>query len=173
MLNDFYGGGTYFTDEKSVAVSYARGMAKKQGLPLIYECNLRPKKVFDVDSMFTGSDLKQFVNKSNAEVFAKGAKLLSLGVDPLAIRLALEQGNITLSGDQVFRGLSNGMVNTAKAREMLIRLGFDCLRYNGGVNMSMSQKHNVYVAYKANIIDIIHKYIVPSMQMVDDLLVEA
>ena len=41
------------------------------------------------------------------------------------------------------------MVYTAKARKRLEELGYDALRYNGGVNMSMAKKHNVYLTYKA------------------------
>lgn len=62
-----------------------------------------------------------------------------------------------LTGDEVFKGLSKGMNTTAKAREHLISKGYDGLRYNGGVNMGMAKKHNVYLVYDANDIKIIKR----------------
>jgi hypothetical protein len=66
----------------------------------------------------------------------------------------LKSGDLSLTGDEVFKGLSRGMVNTAKARQKLIDLGYDGLRYNGGKNMQMATEHDVYLAYDAGDIQI-------------------
>jgi hypothetical protein len=48
-----------------------------------------------------------------------------------------------------------GIDDYQKAREYLIKMGFDGLRYNGGVNMN-AKKHDVFLAYKATSISIKH-----------------
>jgi len=65
----------------------------------------------------------------------------------------LSRGDMELTGDQIFKGLSGGGVNTAAARDHLIRNGYDGLRYNGGANMD-AERHNVYIPYNANSITI-------------------
>ena len=75
---------------------------------------------------------------------------MKAGVDKYSVMAKLKSGNLELTGEEVFKGLSRGMVNTAKARQKLISLGYDGLRYNGGVNMNMATKHDVYLAYNAN-----------------------
>ena len=77
----------------------------------------------------------------------------------------LRDGDMSLTGDEVFKGLSRGMTQTAKARQILIQLGYDGLRYNGGVNMKMAVKHSVFLAYDANDITILKtSMIVPKPQ---------
>lgn len=158
--NDFYGGGVaYFTDNKDVAKTYANAMAKKKGGDrIIYEVRVHLNRIFDVDGRFTGLDLTQFLDRHNLEDFARGARLMGVGKDKYKIFTDLENGRLILTGEQVFRGLSNGMVNTAKARETLISLGFDGLRYNGGVAMDMAAKHNVYLVYDASNIKIVRRF---------------
>lgn len=153
--NDFWGGGTaYFTDHKQIAYQYATAMAKntKTKEKVIYEVDLTLKKIFDVDHEYTGEILKKFVN-NQPEQFARGAGMFKLGVDKFQILADLKSGNIVFNGEQVFKGLSGGMINTAKARETLKKLGFDGLRYNGGKIMH-AIPHNVYLAYNANNIKI-------------------
>jgi predicted nucleic acid-binding Zn ribbon protein len=83
-----------------------------------------------------------------------------LNSDKYKVLTELKAGKFKLSGDQVFKGLSKGMNTTAKAREHLINKGYDGLRYNGGVNMGMAKKHNVYLAYDAKDIEIIKRQVV-------------
>lgn len=158
IVNDFYGGGVaYFTSNSSVAITYAKSMVKtkKSGEPFVYECKLTLNKIFDVDHKFTGKELTQFFTKETADDFARGAGLMKLGGDDsFTVLSKLKSGDMTLTGEQVFKGLSRGMVNTAKARQKLIELGYDGLRYNGGVNMDMAKKHDVYLVYNANDIEI-------------------
>ena len=161
MLFRSYGGGVaYFTDTLKVAHTYAKSMAKKyKGEPFVLEVNLTTRNIFDVDDEFTGKELiKFFKTRKDIEEFCRGAGLLKSGVDKYAAMASVELGNITLTGDQVFRGLSSGMNQTAKAREKLIKLGYDTLRYNGGENMNMAIKHNVYIAYNNSNISIVEKY---------------
>lgn len=155
IANDFYGGGVaYFTDNLKVAITYAKSMAKKtQQDPIIYTVNLNLQKLFDVDHVFTGKELVSIL-PDDVEGFARGAGMLGLDSDKYQVLSSLQAGSIKLSGDTVFKGLSKGMNTTSQAREHLIQLGFDGLRYNGGVNMGMATKHNVYLAYNVNSITI-------------------
>ena len=160
IVNDFYGGGVaYFTDNLEVAKTYARAMFRaKGGEKYVYKVELNLSKVFDVDDIFTKNELTQFFNKDNVEDFARGAGLLKFGEDRYAVISKLSMGNMSLTGDQVFKGLSKGMNQTARARQILISLGYDGLRHNGGVNMNMATKHNVYLAYDADDITIQNIY---------------
>jgi len=152
ILNDYYGGGVaYFTANMEVAKTYAGAMKRKYGgEKYVYEVELSFEKMFDVDHVFKGKELTQFFDDKDADDFARGSGLLKAGVDKYSVMAKLKSGNIELTGEQVFKGLSRGMVNTAKARQKLISLGFDGLRYNGGVNMGMATKHDVYLAYNAD-----------------------
>lgn len=156
IINDFYGGGVaYFTSNKDVAKTYANAMAKsKGGERYIYEVELNLKKIFDVDHKFTGKELTKFFDPKEAEDFARGAGLMKAGMDRYVVIGKLKDGDYELTGDQVFKGLSRGMVNTAKARQKLISLGYDGLRYNGGLNMNAATKHDVYLVYNADDIKI-------------------
>jgi hypothetical protein len=152
IVNDFYGGGVaYFTDNKDVAWTYAKSMVKsKGGEQYLYYCDLFLNNLFDVDDQFIGTKLTKIVAAhGNTEEFALGAKVLKFGMDKYTTINRLSEGRTKLNGEQVFKGLSRGMVNTKKAREILISLGYDGLRYNGGVNMGMATKHNVYLVYDA------------------------
>ena len=161
IANDFYGAGVaYFTDNIEIAKTYAKAMNRVKGGDLIiYEVELTLKKMFDVDHEFTGHELMKFYTKKTVEDFARGARLLPYGVDKYTVIAKLLSGNMILTGDDIFRGLSRGMVETAKARDFLIKLGYDGLRHNGGVtSMNTAIRHNVYLAYKANEITITKRY---------------
>lgn len=160
IVNDYYGGGiAYFTDTLDIAKSYASFMFRKfGGEKFVYEVEIRFNKIFDVDEKYSGDMLKRLVG-STPDAFARGAGLLKLGADKYALLAQLQSGKMELTGDQVFRGLSNGMQNTSRAREALKSAGFDGLRHNGGVAMG-GQKHNVYLAYEARNVVIKNRYIV-------------
>lgn len=166
IANDYYGGGVaYFTDTIEIAKSYASSMFRKHGGErFIYEVELSFNNIFDVDKKYTGDIIKRLVGHS-AEAFARGAGLMTLGNDKYAIISQLESGKIELTGDQVFRGISNGMQNTARAREALRAAGFDGLRHNGGVAMG-GQKHNVFLAYDSRNIKIKNRFIVTKTPIV-------
>jgi hypothetical protein len=157
--NDYYGGGVaYTTDSPKVGISYAKTMtrARKTGSPHVYHVGLDMKNVFDVDHEFTGDKLKHVLpdNEKEHENFARGAGLLRLGgEDKYKVLSKLRSGEMKLTGAQVFKGLSGGMINTARARDHLIRKGYDGLRYNGGENMD-TERHNVYIPYNADSITI-------------------
>lgn len=161
--NDFMGGGiAYFTDHKDVAKTYASSMAKRatknkesDAHPRLYHTTLKMNNVFDVDHKFSGDKLKNVLpDEKDHESFARGAGLMKLGVDRHKVLANLKDGNVELTGHQVFKGLSRGGIDTAKARDHLISKGYDGLRYNGGVNMDMTTKHNVYIPYHADSITI-------------------
>lgn len=159
IVNDFYGGGVaYFTDNIDVSKSYARTMAKKGGERYVYEVALNFKKVFDVDKVYTGSELTKFFTDKTVENFARGAGLMKLGSDKYSTLANLKSGKTSLTGEKVFKGLSKGMVNTAATRNELVKLGYDGLRYNGGLNMGMATKHSVYLAYNAASIKLVKRY---------------
>lgn len=165
ILNDYYGGGVaYFTDNFDVAKSYARSMAKSKGGNLyVFEVNLNIKKLFDVDHLFRGSELKKFFNtQADIEEFARGSGMMKFGVDKYQVISSLESGNVEMTGEQIFKGLSSGMTKTAKARQKLTKLGYDTLRYNGGVNMDTATKHSVYITYSSYNITISEKYLFDS-----------
>ena len=157
--NDFYGGGVaYFTDSSKIAEGYARTMTRQYGgTPTVYTVKLNLGLLFDIDDTFKGDDLLNFVNRtSSVDEFLRGAKLLPLGADRYKVMSDLKSGKMELTGEQVFKGLSNGMIKTGQARKILEKMGYDTLRYNGGLMMKQGH-HSVYLAYHANNIDIISK----------------
>jgi hypothetical protein len=112
-------------------------------------------RIFDVDHVWAGQELKDILPKGKElDRFVRGTDLASGGKDPFMVAAQLELGQTKLTGDQIFKGLSSGMVNTKAAREYLMDKGYDSLRYNGGLNMNMREKHNVYCPYKASAIKI-------------------
>jgi hypothetical protein len=153
--NDFFGGGiAYFTDDQKVALTYSRAMTYRYGgEEYLYKVDLNLDKVFDVDTIYSGAELQKFFAYIKVEAFARGAGLLKLGTDKYSVISALELGHFTLTGHDVFKGLSQGNVNSSGAEKILMKLGYDGLRYNGGDNMSAG-KHNVYMPYYANDITI-------------------
>lgn len=157
--NDFYGGGVaYFTDNEEIAQSYARAAKKRTGQGVLYEVKLTVEHTFDVDAVFTGEELVRLLPKK-LEDFARGAGLMRAGTDKFRTLARLEKGRVELSGEQVFKGLSNGGVNTTRAREQLRKKGFDSLRYTGGVNMG-GEEHNVYLPYYDRQITILNKKVI-------------
>jgi hypothetical protein len=156
IVNDNYGGGiAYFTDALNLAITYARNMAKKQGGdPIVYSVELKLNKLFDVDHEFAGKELVDILS-ADVKEFARGAGLLGLNADEYKVISNLKTGNIKLTGEQVYRGLSKGNTQTAKARDHLIEKGYDGLRYN----MPVTPKQSVYLAYNANSIKIIKRQI--------------
>jgi hypothetical protein len=181
IVNDFYGGGVaYFTSSKDVAKTYANAMVKaKGGTKYIYEVEVNISKIFDVNDTFTGKELTKFFTDKEAEDFARGAGLMKAGTDRYDVLSKIKSGEYKLTGDEVFKGMSKGMTFTARARLKLIALGYDGLRYNGGLNMQAATKHDVYLVYNASDIHIKKivkvndtisssgKIITESMQVVD------
>ena len=166
VVNDLFGGGiAYFTDDETIAASYARSMQRKKGgQKVIYEVELQLNDLFDVDHQFTGEMLKKFLTPSKEQDFARGAGLLPYGADPHTVTAQLKSGSLKLTGKQVFNGLSKGGVNSALARDKLTQMGFDGLRYNGG-DMMGGHKHNVYLVYHPNSITILNKHIKESASL--------
>lgn len=160
IAQDYFGGGTaYATDNMDIAKQYSTAMYKKYGGErIIYKVRLNLKKVFDVDKIYTGKELLDLIGNMNVEQFARGAGLLNMGADKYKVLSELKDGTAEVPGDQVFRGLSGGMIKTANARDRLIKERYDGLRYNGGVNMNAT-RHNVYIIYNARNIQITDKYI--------------
>jgi ADP-Ribosyltransferase in polyvalent proteins len=161
IANDHMGGGVrYFTSNKDVAKTYAKSMARtaKTNTPHVYKTNLKMNNVFDVDHDFTGKKLQHILpyDHREHEQFARSAGLLPYGADKYKVLDDLRSGNTSLKGHQVFKGLSKGGVNTLNARNHLIKKDYDGMRYNGGVNMNMDTKHDVYMPYQPNSITIHH-----------------
>lgn len=159
IRNDHMGGGVgYFTSHPEVAKTYAKSMARtaKTGTPYVYKTNLKMNNVFDVDHDFSGDKLKHVLpdKKEHHEQFARSAGLLPYGADKHKVLNDLRSGSTKLKGHQVFKGLSKGGVDTAHARQHLINKGYDGLRYNGGENMNMATKHDVYMPYNTKSIKI-------------------
>lgn len=158
IVNDFWGGGVaYFTDSIPMAKNYAKGMAKRYGgTPLVYKVQIRLSKMFDVNSQFDGPEVTAFMGDMNADTFARGAGLMTMDADQYGIVASLKSGRLALSAEQVYKGLSNGGVNSAVARQRFIEMGFDGLRYNGEINSGA--EHNVYLAYDAKDIEILSRH---------------
>lgn len=158
VKNDFMGGGIgYFTSDHDVAKTYAKNGARFAGTNTryVYHTTLNMENVFDVDHNFSGERLKQILPpEKDHEQFARSAGLLNVGTDKYDILSKLKQGNITLTGQQIFQGLSRGGVSSDRARQHLIKKGYDGLRYNGDQNMDQAQKHSVYIPYNASAITI-------------------
>jgi len=146
--NDLFGGGIgYFTDDRKVALTYSRAMTNRYGgEEYLYKVDLNLDKVFDVDTVYSGDSLQKFWAHIKPETLARGAGLLKNGADKYSVLASLELGNIELTGHDVWNGLSSGNVNSSGAEKILMKLGYDGLRYNGGDNI-MAQKHNVYIPY--------------------------
>jgi hypothetical protein len=156
IVNDNYGGGiAYFTDSPDIAKRYAKTMANKYGnTPVLYKVALNANNIFDVDEKFSGEVLTNIVKKvPNIEAFLRGARLLVLGADKYKLTQQLKSGDLSLTGEQVFRGLSGGMINTSMARKILQQMGYDALRYNA----PGQENSSVYLAYDADDIEIISK----------------
>jgi len=160
VANDLYGGGiAYFTDTLDVAKSYAKNMYRRNGgEKVVYEVKLFFNNVFDVDKIYTGNILVRMIG-SNVEQFARSAGLLTFGTDRLAVLSKLRSGNIELTGEQIFKGMSNGGLRSSQARDTLIEMGFDGLRYNGGIVLG-GRPHSVYLAYTDGKINILKRYII-------------
>lgn len=153
LKNDYYGGGVaYFTDHHETGKNYAKNMSKKTKTPHLYHSTLEMHNVFDVDKHYTGEHLTHLLPKDH-ETFARHAGLLKLGDDKYHTLGKLASGSMSMTGDQIFRGLSHGMSNTSKARDHLIKKGYDGLRYNGGIQ-TRGIHHNVYIPYKDDAITI-------------------
>lgn len=160
IRNDLYGGGiAYFTDSLDIAKSYARVMSKREGMPIVYKVQLNFGKTFDVEQNFTGDDLTKFVYTPSVEDFARGARMMNTG-NRIQVISDLKSGKPNLKGDAVFRGISRGMQQTAAARKFLEKMGYDSLRYNGGMMEMSPIKHNVYLAYDPRTIRITDRYVV-------------
>lgn len=158
IKDDFMGGGiAYITDHKPISHNYAKSAAKETKTPYVYHVTAKMDNVFDVDHEFTGEKLKRLLPK-DTEKFASSAGLIGLHNHEHKHRILsdLESGKLTLKGHQVFAGLSHGGTKTANARKHLIKKGYDGLRYNGGVNMNQATKHNVFIPYKDEAINIDH-----------------
>lgn len=157
IKNDLWGGGIFMTDNLEIAKGFSKGMAAKYGgEKYIYRVLFTPHKTFDADHTFTGNELTKFID--DPEQFARGAGLLKFGSDKYITLGKLKEGDFELTGEQVFRGLSQGMVNTAKARDKLVSLGYDSVRYNGGGLVQSHTKHNVYNAYDDSIVKVMKVY---------------
>ena len=159
LPNDYYGGGIgYFTTSHNVATTYAKSRAAsmKTKTPHVYHTNLSMKNVFDVDHVFTGEELKKFLPKDELkhEQFARHAGIMKYGTDRIKTVDDLRSGKASLTGHQLFQALSENGNSTAKARDLLIKHGYDGLRYNGGANMDMAERHDVYIPYHAKHIKI-------------------
>lgn len=159
--NDNFGGGlAYLTTSKDVAKVYAKAGLKrtlKDGAsPIVYSVKTNFKKVFDVDDEFEGNELKKFLPK-DLDKFARAAGLIKFSDSPYLVKSKLSNGTIKVSGDQIFKGLDKVLGGSAKARDQIIRLGYDSLRYNGNAGSSIAPDHDVYIAYKASSLKIISK----------------
>ena len=165
VINDYFGGGVaYFTVSKEIAHNYAKSMVNnKGGEKYVLEVELNINNLFDVDHMFKGKELSQFFkDNAEAETFARGASLLKFGVDKYSLIPKLMDGSMEVIGKDVFNGLSIGQTKSAAAREKLKKLKYDTLRYNGGVNMQQTIKHDVFIAYKSENINVKNHYLVDS-----------
>lgn len=144
LQNDNFGGGVaYLTTNKNLAVVYAKSMARREGEPIIYTVDANFRKTFDTEKLFNGKDVMRFIRELKVDDFARGAKLLTYGSDKFTVINNLKSGITGLSGKQIFDGLSNGNVNTLKARQILIKLGYDSLYYK-----TPDKINEVYITYK-------------------------
>ncbi len=156
--NDNWGGGVcYATDNLDLAQKYAKSMSKNTPTHerFVYTLGVKIFNLFDVDDKFTGPILKKMVDSVGVENFARSAKLLSVGEDKYQILALLKDGNLSLKGSQIFYGISGGMINTSKGRNLLKRFGFDTLRYNSGI-VSNGKEHSVYLPYYTKNLEILN-----------------
>lgn len=164
--NDYYGGGNgkgfYVTTEQKIAIGYALA-ARNAASPTLYEMSYTPSgRVFDVDEKYSGPALQRFLPKSRSllEEFCRHAGLfkgLTDRTDALLIEGRIEEGKMELSGDQIFKGLSEGQRTQGRAADILKSHGYVGLRYNGG-RITGSAPHDVYISYKPSDLKILKKY---------------
>lgn len=146
IKNDLFGGGAgYLTNNHDVAKGYAKAGKKATGQGYIYHVKAKMKNTFDVDHDFSGEHVSKML-PDDVDKFARGAGLMKFGTDRIKVLSDLKSGKTGLKGHQIFNGLSDGGVNTYKAREHLKKHGYDSLRYNGG-NITQGVKHDVYIPY--------------------------
>lgn len=142
--NDYYGGGVaYCTDDFEVAKTYASAGAKKTGEGYVYRLYLVTNKLFDATATY-GPEVFMPLIKGSEEDFMRGAGLLKAGTDRIAALVALKRQQLT--GKQIFWGLSRGGVSAGKARDILIKAGYDALKHAGGEQFG-AKKHVVYIGY--------------------------
>ena len=157
ISNDLYGGGiAYFTSDKNIAINYAKTRVSAYGgEPYLFKVDVTMKKIFDVDAEFTGKELLNIiVHLKDLEGFARSAGLLGYGENKYIVSSRLQDGRVTLKGDRVWKGISSGGIRTSQAQEVLIKSGYDGLRYNGGVLTTDTHSHDVYCPYKESSIRI-------------------
>lgn len=153
LVNDYYGGQLYFTDNPRVAKNYAKAGSKKTGQAVVYKVELDINKLFDVDQEYSGKEVKKILGTTPLETFARRAGLLSLGSDRFQVLSDLKNGNLPLTGEQIFNGISNNQRKTAVARSLLKKQGYDGLKYYGG-RLFGSIPHVVYIPYEHSSIHI-------------------
>lgn len=171
--NDYFGGGVaYFTDNHEVALKYAKNAGKRSGkLPVVYNVKLTIKNNFDVDKKYNSElfldsikDLDKFIRNSSIGEYN----------DPIYVTKQKLKSGIEITGKSIFKGLSNNHQNSGRAREILIDLGFDGLRYTGDED-SMNP-YNVWLPYNSDQVSIVKKDFIdrPSVKIVvkDDLTEE-
>jgi hypothetical protein len=163
LVNDYFGGGAaYCTDSMQLAKSYARSMQLKYGgEKIVYKVSATIHKLFDVDHFYTGKELLALLLGTNTEQFARYCGLLNLGSDKYKVLASLKDGSAELTGNQIFKGLSGGMIHTARARDKLEKNKYDSLRYNMAIGQTgtSGNSNHVYIIYSANNIRITNKYI--------------
>lgn len=158
MENDFYGGGiAYFTTSIKIAKGYASASKKRIGGDmLLYTVDVNFKKVFDVDISYDGAEVLKILDGTDLEKIARGAGLMSYGNPNSQSNLSdLKRGRLSLTGDQLYKGFTTAnRGKTSAFRDKLISLGYDALRYNGGLQIRGETQHDVYIAWDASTIKI-------------------
>lgn len=167
VQNDLYGGGVgYFTDSLEVAKGYATSSLKRKGVPIdstpyIYKVNLTLDNVFDVGKTYDGDFVSSFLKNTDygtAEQFLRNAGLAKMGSDLAGNIGNLRRGELQMSGDQIFNAIGEQSKNSSKARDILIKRGFDGLTHPGGLRGGTKGLHTVIIAYDSDKIQILERY---------------
>ena len=72
---------------------------------------------------------------SDSLPFLSNARLITFGTDRSELISKFKSGELSLKGDNLFRGLSDGMKNTSKVKDILLKMGFDSLKYKIDTNV--------------------------------------
>ena len=66
-------------------------------------------------------------------------------MDKYTVLSNLKSGITGLTGKQIFDGLSNGNTQTLKARDILVKMGYDSIYYK-----TPDRVNDIYITYKDN-----------------------
>jgi hypothetical protein len=125
-----YGGVVYLTASFNLASRLARSKRATSGHVYVTSVNVPIERALDLDVQFPALELRKLIrDRHHAEEFARSARIVRYGNPEPDLIDKIADGEIEISGEQAFLGLSRAGSVTSSARTKLSRLGYDAVRY--------------------------------------------